>query len=145
MLKSNKQIPQADLKISAQKSLTALQIWFLGTQYAIKRQHNPSPEIASLVTACQKLRKNGYRNGRGRLAENNILKRHVQSMIEDLTDNSLKIFALLNWHFNADFSSASFPSASSILRLPLQNIWRCVQWYPCHIHHNGQTGVSEEL
>ncbi|KAJ5230932.1 hypothetical protein N7489_011640 [Penicillium chrysogenum] len=99
-------IPEVDLRISAEKSLTALQIWALGTQGledAIKRQHELSPEIASLVGACQKLRKNGYRKGRTRLAENNIMKRHVQSMMEDLADDTLEIFALLTWHFNADF------------------------------------------
>ncbi|KAJ6012593.1 hypothetical protein N7522_002948 [Penicillium canescens] len=99
-------IPEAGLKISAQKSLTALQIWSLGTQGledAIKRQHKVNPEIASLVTACQKLRKNGYRKGRACLAENDILKRHVQNMMEDLADDTLEIFALLTWHFNADY------------------------------------------
>ena len=83
-----------------------MQVWFLGTQdpeNAIKRQHKLRPEIASLVTACQELRKNGYRERRACLAENNILKRHVQSMMEDLTDDSLKIFSVLTWHFNADF------------------------------------------
>ncbi|CDM36500.1 unnamed protein product [Penicillium roqueforti FM164] len=98
---------EADLKISAQTSLKALQIWSLGTPdlaNAVKWQHDLDPEIASLVVACQHLRKNGYRKGRKRLAQNSILNRLVQAMVEDLTDDSLKIFALLTWHFNADFS-----------------------------------------
>ncbi|KAJ5465999.1 hypothetical protein N7530_009786 [Penicillium desertorum] len=99
-------ISEADLKISAQTSLKALQIWSLGTpdvENAVQLQHNLDPDIASLVVACQDLRKNGYREGRASLAQNSILNRHVQAMVEDLTDNSLKIFALLTWHFNADF------------------------------------------
>ncbi|CAG8019132.1 unnamed protein product [Penicillium nalgiovense] len=102
-------ISEANLKISAQTSLKALQIWSLGTLdlgNAVERQYKLDPEIASLVVACQHLRKNGYREGRARLAQNSILNRHVQAMVEDLTDNSLKIFALLTWHFNADFSVA---------------------------------------
>lgn len=101
------QISEADLNISAQTSLKALQIWSLGTPdlaNAVEWQHDLDPEIASLVVACQHLRKNGYRKGRKRLAQNSILNRLVQAMVEDLVDDSLKIFALLTWHFNADFS-----------------------------------------
>ena len=100
------QVSKAGLKTSAQTSLKALQIWWLGTPdlaNTVELQHKFDPEIASLVVACQDLRKNGYREGRVRLAQNSILNRHVQAMVEDLTDNSLKIFALLTWHFNADF------------------------------------------
>ncbi|CAG7934183.1 unnamed protein product [Penicillium olsonii] len=97
--------PEAVLKIPAQTSLMALQIWWLGTldpASASGRQHRPDPGIESLVMDCQTLRKNGYRKGRESLAQNVILKRHVQAMVEDLTDDSLLIFAILTWHFNAD-------------------------------------------
>lgn len=100
------QIPEVVLKMPAQTALTALQIWWLGTSDmadAIERQHNLDPKIASLVTACQRLRKSGYGEERMLLAQNSILSRHVQAMVEDLTYDSLKIFALLTWHFNADF------------------------------------------
>ncbi|KAJ5775797.1 uncharacterized protein N7511_000808 [Penicillium nucicola] len=94
---------EADLKTSAQKSLTALHVWCLGIQDpedVSKGQQNLSPEIESLVMSCQKLRKNGYNNGRDLLATNEILKHQVQSMMEDLTYNSLQSFALLTEHFH---------------------------------------------
>jgi hypothetical protein len=105
ILRLHLQIHKAFLKTSAQTSLMAMQIWWLGTPdlaKAITRQHKLDPEIASLVKACQRLRKNEYRKGRSLLAQNDILKRHVQAMVEDLTDFSLNVFALLTWHFNAD-------------------------------------------
>ncbi|CDM33285.1 unnamed protein product [Penicillium roqueforti FM164] len=99
-------IPEADLEISARISLTALQIWWLGTpdlKDAIKQHHKLDPGIASLVLACQRLRKNGYRKGRIPLTQNSILNRHVQAMVDDLTEDTLKIFGLLTCHFNEDF------------------------------------------
>ncbi|KAJ5704413.1 hypothetical protein N7536_000102 [Penicillium majusculum] len=99
-------IPEADLEISARISLTALQIWWLGTpdlKDAIKQHHKLDPGIASLVLACQRLRKNGYRKGRIPLTRNSILNRHVQAMVDDLTEDTLKIFGLLTCHFNEDF------------------------------------------
>ena len=100
------QIPEAYLKISARTSLTALQIWWLGTpdlKDAIEQHHDLDPGIASLVLACQRLRKNGYRKGRIPLTQNSILNRHVQAMVDDLTEDTLKIFGLLTCHFNEDF------------------------------------------
>ncbi|CAG7951169.1 unnamed protein product [Penicillium salamii] len=70
-------ISEAMLKISAQTSLTALQIWWMGTPdlaNAIERQDSLDSGIESLVVDCQSLRKNGYRKGRKRLAQNDILK-----------------------------------------------------------------------
>lgn len=104
ILMLNIQIHKKFLKTSAQTSLMAMQIWWLGTPdlaKAIKRQHKLDPEIASLVKDCQLLRKNEYRKEWSLLAQNDILKRHVQAMVEDLADFSLNIFALLTWHFNA--------------------------------------------
>ena len=149
MLNSKKQVPEADLEISAQISLTALQVWFLGTQdpeNAIKRQHKLRPEIASLVTACQELRKNGYREGRASLAKNIILKRHVQSVMEDLTDDSLKIFALLTWHFNADFRVPLPRQLLLFFADPYKRLdYVCNDIHPRYTHRNGQAGVNEEL
>lgn len=111
ILRLNIQIPEAVLKISAQTSLTALQIWWMGTPdlaNAIERQHKLDPEIESLVMASQRVRKSGYGKRRFLLAQNSILRRHVQAMVEDLSDDALKIFALLTWHFNADLR-ASLP------------------------------------
>jgi hypothetical protein len=106
--KVNIQIHKEFLKISAQTSLMAMQIWWLGTPglaEAINRQHKLNPEIASLLKECQRLRENEYRKGRSLLAKNDILKRHVQAMVKDLTDFSLNIFALLTWHFGADLTA----------------------------------------
>ena len=49
------QIPEAYLKISARTSLTALQIWWLGTpdlKDAIEQHQNLDPGIVLLVLAC---------------------------------------------------------------------------------------------
>ena len=139
----NLQIPEADLKLSAQTSLAALQIWSLGTPNladAIERQHKLDPEIESLVMACQSLRENGYRKGRKRLAHNGILKRHVQAMVEDLTDDSLKIFALLTWHFNADLRT---PVPRQLLRF-FDKPWKILDNVCIGIHRTYTTMVKSE-
>lgn len=137
------QIPEADLKTSAQTSLIALQIWWLGTPDlagAIERQHNLDTGIASLLMACQHLRENGYRKGRIRLAQNSILNRHVQAMVEDLTEDSLKIFALLTWHFNADFR---VPLPRQLLRF-FDTPWRFLGDVCIDIHLRYTTMVKSE-
>lgn len=55
ILRLNIQIPEAVLKIPAQTSLMALQIWWLGTldlASASGRQQKPDPGIESLVIVC---------------------------------------------------------------------------------------------
>ena len=143
ILRLNIQIPEADLKTSAQISLKALQIWWLGTPdlaKAIERQHKLDPEIESLVMDCQCLRKNGYRKGRECLAQNDILKRHVQAMVEDLTDDSLKIFALLTWHFNADLRA---PLPRQLLRF-FDKPWKFLDSVCIGIHRTYTTMAKSE-
>jgi hypothetical protein len=95
ILRLHLQIHKAFLKTAAQTSLMAMQNWWLGTPdlaKAITRQRKLDPEITSLVKACQHLRKDKYGKGRNLLAQNDIFKRHVQVMVEDLTNFSLNIF-----------------------------------------------------
>ncbi|KAJ5365315.1 hypothetical protein N7517_008201 [Penicillium concentricum] len=134
------QIPEADLKISAQTSLTALQIWWLGTPDlagAIERRYKLDTEIVSL----QRLRKNGYRKGRIRLAQNSILNRHVQAMVEDLTEDSLKIFPVLTWHFNADFR---VPLPRQLLRF-FDTPWELIGDVCIDIHKYTTMAKSESI
>ncbi|KAJ6125804.1 hypothetical protein N7471_010297 [Penicillium samsonianum] len=136
-------IPEADLKISARISLTALQIWWLGTpdlEGAVERQHTLDPGIASLVLACQRLRKNGYRKERTPLTLNSILNRHVQDMVEDLTEDSLKLFALLTCHFNEDFG---VPLPRQLLRF-FDTPWKLLGDVCIGIHPRYTTMVKSE-
>ncbi|CAG7938513.1 unnamed protein product [Penicillium salamii] len=99
-------IPMAGLRNSATTTLIAQQVWLLGTREikrATKRQHKLNSKTASLVSACQALRKYHYRSWvkRRALAKNNILKNYAHSMASNLTTCALAMLSLLAWHFDS--------------------------------------------
>lgn len=88
------QISWACIEISAQTALKAMQGWWLGSQQVendMANLHNLDIETAILLTNCQTLRKNGFKDIEP-WANCRMLDDHVKHIAADLTYDTLLIY-----------------------------------------------------
>lgn len=127
-LKHNVQTPDAYLQFSAHTALMALQIWWLGTEKAhttIIKKEPLDPGTASLVKACQRFRKRRSEHALSAVLDRTKeLDKHVQDMVEDLTEDTLKILSLLTWHFDTRIEAPAFRQLLCFFAQPWKDIDR---------------------